>query len=189
MNAIPSLLEDEQGMGASASQTGLSQAEPEVSALSGFDPSRWQWWSGPDDEIYRCGPCATREEAISEAQSNYDDAEVIYVVEATSQIWPAPSARSVIDDMFENSDDLFSEDYPEPIGTDAQMQEAESELQAALDCWMEKWRHVIFPEPTRFGRTRNEEAIAASGMEAGTGETEGLDPKDGSPTSEAGDAQ
>jgi len=29
MNAIPSLLEDEQCMGASASQTGLSQAEPD----------------------------------------------------------------------------------------------------------------------------------------------------------------
>jgi hypothetical protein len=42
MNAIPSLLEDDQDMGASASQTGLSQAEPVVSALTGFDPSREQ---------------------------------------------------------------------------------------------------------------------------------------------------
>ena len=126
-------------------------------SVSGPD---WQWWSGPDDEFYRCGPHATREDAIEDARSNYDDRTYIYVIEAVPQMWPAPDAVRVIEDLFENSDDLFSEDYPDRCGTPDENKQAEQELQVALNAWMDKWRDKIFPTPTTFGCTRNAESIA-----------------------------
>jgi hypothetical protein len=133
---------------------------------SGFDPARWQWWSGPDDVFYRCGPYDTREEAIAVALSDYDDCSHIYVIEAVQRAWPAPDATHVIEYMFDNSEDLFPEDYPDRCGTPEENRQAEQELQHALNAWMDKWRYKIFPTPTTLQCSRNAEAIAV-GSEAG----------------------
>lgn len=120
--------------------------------------SAWEWWAGANDEFYQAGPCASRDEAVEEGLNNWDDRPV-HIIEALRGEWPAPCAESVIDYMFENSDDLFSEDYPDPLGTKVDMEMATADLQCALDKWMDKWRHTIFPTPTAFRASRNREVV------------------------------
>lgn len=139
----------------------LGDAEPE-------DIQRtecWEWWAGDNDEVYRIGPCGTRAEALEEAL-DYFDGHTVYLIEATRRDWPAPSAVSVIDDMLNNADDLFSEDLPDLNGAREQHKRAEEDLQRSLDAWMNRWRDVIFPAPTVFGRTRNAEIVLAHDCEA-----------------------
>ena len=120
----------------------------------------WKWYAGRDGENFDTGPFDCREDAIADATDNYNDEDGFHIVEATKPAFPPPSAESIIDDMFERaSDDLFGDDYPEPCGSTEKQKQAELELQAYLNLWMDKWRSEIFPTPWAFGKTRNADYI------------------------------
>lgn len=118
----------------------------------------WNWYAGRDEETFSVGPCADREEAIQQGKDYFDE-DGFFIVEATKAVWAPPVADRIITDMLENSDDLFSEDYPELTGTVEQQMLAESELQRLLDEWMDKYRDIIFPTPWAFAASRNAEYI------------------------------
>ena len=125
--------------------------------------SDWEWWAGNNDENYQIGPCASRDEALEEACDYFgDDADTIFLIEATRAQWWSPRASTVIDELLNNCDDLFADDWPDLCGTKERRAEAEGELQSALDVWMNKWRDEIFPTPTRFASTRNSEAVSVA---------------------------
>ena len=118
---------------------------------------KWFWYVGSNEEDFSLGPFDTRQDAIDEGEANYD--EGFWIIEATKSGWPAPRASRLIEDMFENSEDLFRDEYPEIQGTLQQRTQAEEELQELLNKWMDKYRTVIFPEPYVFSAQANLEYI------------------------------
>ena len=121
----------------------------------------WKWYAGRDEERYVVGPLDCREDAIADGTDNFNEEDGFHIIEATKQVFPPPSANRIIEDMFENADDLFciEDEYPEQCGTKEQQDAAEAELQVMLNDWMGKWREQIFPTPWVFGKTRNAEYI------------------------------
>lgn len=121
----------------------------------------WKWYAGDNDESLTLGPFDSREAAIAEGTDYFADcADWLHILEAQKATFPPPSAHWIILDMFENaSEGLFGEDYPEPLGTQEQHDEAEAELQALLNSWMDKWRNEIFPTPWTFNKIRNHDVI------------------------------
>lgn len=123
----------------------------------------WAWWAGRDDEWMTIGPCATRDDAVSEAIDDIGEGEGDFIVMEAVMHDIHLSASCILDrqyDEWADNGDLFSTENgaPEPQGTPDQRKEAETELQALLDGWVAKFRHT-FPTPNMFAATRNQETI------------------------------
>lgn len=114
----------------------------------------WKWWSGSNDEFYTNGPFDTREEAIEEL-----DGQGGYIVEAVRDKVQF-SAKRLIDQQYFEEDDYFSYEHGEPdrVGEKELIAQADMELQAALDVWLDKWRYT-FVTPEIFANSRNHESV------------------------------
>lgn len=119
----------------------------------------WSWWAGSSNEWYSCGPFETRDDAIVAGRHAFGGADFCIVEGA--QKYLRFDADDLIQHQYFDADELFSYDdggEPERIGSVAAINEADAELQAALDAWVAKWGHTLAP-PTLFAGTRNEETI------------------------------
>lgn len=113
------------------------------------------WWAGSRDEWYEVGPCASREEAISEGRAYFDTD--FHICEAETKSITLNADR-LIEDQYFDSEDLFSyEDGSEADRRDGAA-EADKELQALLDDWLARHSHT-FVQPTLFAWTANKECI------------------------------
>lgn len=120
----------------------------------------WKWWAGKSDEFFTDGPFDSREIAISEYSNNWGADDGFHIIEAIQGRLSFSADRMISDQYFEN-EDIFSVDGAEPVrlkGAD----EADKELQALLDGWVEKHKST-FVTPTLFLNQRNEEYISGPG--------------------------
>ena len=136
----------------------------------------WQWWAGRDDEFFRIGPCATREEAIQEAvgdgmceERSDADPEIwenrIHLIEA--QQAPLRLADWIdTDTVLERADESLSEsdrgggeydDGPWFEYTPAQEADLAARLRRACDEWQAA--HGLVFTSTTFSATRNAEFV------------------------------
>lgn len=140
-----------------------------VSAPAGDDGLRrakgepdWQWFASSDEENYLTGPEDTREAIIEVGKNDYDG-DGFYIVEAVRSD-PSrliPSAENFLTQTLEGAadDGEFGEDGDYDLcGAPETQARAISELDAALQSWTAKWKHVL-PAPWRFARTRNAEYV------------------------------
>jgi len=147
------------------------------------------WWVGANDEYLSIGgPLETRDEAIARGR-DYRAGYPFYITRAVLRKWTAPDAVSVMDHWVDAHEGLWYEDgFPGFEGPNMRERElaAETDLQAVLNEWFERHRDIL-PHPTAFAWTADGEWIdkPAQGIEAGTVETERLDPKDESPVAES----
>ncbi|MDP3405079.1 MAG: hypothetical protein Q8S03_10345 [Brevundimonas sp.] len=123
------------------------------------EPERaWAWWASRDEENYTVGPCATRDEVIQTARTDFDG-EGFHVIEAltTPVTCLIPSGRQFIEHALEDAADngLFGEDGDFGVRGPAPRQ---AEAIGALDAVLGAWTHAygdILPRPWAFAQTRN----------------------------------
>lgn len=132
----------------------------------------WRWFAGDNDEMYRTGPCDSREAAIAAAIHGGTGREygaeppqhTIYLIEARQD--PIDLSDWVdVDAMVENlherlGDDLGSEDGESPAEgawTDEQHADLETAIKVAVAAWQA--RHAIVVTPRMFTDSRNAERI------------------------------
>lgn len=131
------------------------------------EPSEALWWAGDNEEFFKVGPYAAREEALGEAKAYFGEDSGIYLMQARLADWSPPDASSIIDLMIDNSDELFFEDgFDDMAGTKEAIANAEAELNELLSGWLNRWRD-IFPTPTSFGWMGPQEFIPAQEADAG----------------------
>lgn len=122
----------------------------------------WAWWAGRNEEWMTVGPEPTRDDAIAQGMDDVGEGEGDFIVLEAVMHEISLSASSVLENAYENwcDGDMFSHEYdsPEPQGTKEDQQAGETELQALLNGWVAKWRHIL-PTPNMFAATRNQETI------------------------------
>jgi hypothetical protein len=118
----------------------------------------WQWWHSHDGGERYHGPCASREDAISDGR-DYADGESFIICEATKGSLRAFISERVGEWLDENNEELGDPDG-DPISaniTTAQWQDLQTRLDATALEWIKAHnldRHVF-----TFDETRNEEDI------------------------------
>lgn len=139
-----------------AASAGIASDQP-IPTFPAPPPAKstdWAWWSGPDDEYYRNGPFATREEALVEL-----DEEGGYIIEAQMNAVTFSADMLINNQYFEDEGFDFDNCEPDRIGGADAIGAADAELQALLDGWLDRWRHT-FVAPNMFAGSRNGECVA-----------------------------
>lgn len=132
---------------------------------------KWQWWAGSDESWMTVGPCATREQVISEAVSDglYENHDGFYVIEAIkgrvdlsaqfdATYWLEQAHERLHEDLADENGDGFD------IITSADDIEAlQKAVRAAISKWQAERRITV--TTTRFTHTRNAEWVPVSTSE------------------------
>lgn len=125
--------------------------------------NEWTWCVGSSDETFDT-ECASREEAVSMAQEEYE--EGAYICEAITR--PVPLAPYFDADLWlQRADEHACEDHMgescEPLFEVSveQSNDLEKMVQATIEAWQEK--HNLTFIPWAFSGQRNDEFIPAKG--------------------------
>lgn len=125
--------------------------------------NEWTWWVGSSDETFDT-ECASREEAISIAQEEYEDGA--YICEAITR--PVPLAPYFhADHWLPQADETASSGHmgesDDPLFevSDEQLNDLEKMVRLTIEAWQEK--HKLMFIPWIFSSQRNDEFIPAKG--------------------------
>lgn len=117
----------------------------------------WNWYVGSGEELYSSGPFTCKDEAMQVGRDEIDDGDGYHLIQAVPYEL-AFSAYRLIDQQYFEMDNYFCGDFGNEHKRIGDYQDADKELQALLDNWLEKYRGT-FASPTMFRSTCSYEYV------------------------------
>lgn len=118
----------------------------------------WEWYCSDNEEVYHIS-AATRDEVLEAGRDYYDDATVLYLIEATKAV-PTTDCFDfewILDQFIDRNEECWGEDG-EPISNIDFKDKRELELQfaALLEAYLKKHDAL---RTWAFDKTRNREVV------------------------------